>query len=62
MVYQRTLRIIGAFVLASTGGLVMSGCVLVPARPAYVAPAPPVVVVPGPPVYGYHYYGYGRRW
>jgi hypothetical protein len=54
------------------GALALGGCVVVPARPAYVAPAPvyvtpaPVYVVPAPAyVYG-GYGGYGwhryRRW
>ena len=46
------------------GALALDGCVVVPARPAYVAPAAvyvrpaPVYVVPAPVYYGN---GYGHR-
>ena len=46
------------------GALALGGCVVVPARPVYVAPAPvyvrpaPVYVVPAPVYYGS---GYGHR-
>jgi PXPV repeat (3 copies) len=45
------------------GALALGGCVVVPARPAYVAPAPvyvapaPVYVTPAPAYYYGGYYG-----
>jgi hypothetical protein len=54
--------------LLLVGVLTLSGCVVVPAHPAYVAPAP-VYVAPAPvyvaPAYVYHGYGWRRgygRW
>ena len=59
-----TARRLRAGWLFLAGALALSGCVVVPARPVYVAPAPvyvrpaPVYVVPAPV---YHGNGYGNR-
>jgi hypothetical protein len=67
----RKARRLQAGWLFLAGALALGGCVVVPARPAYVRPAPvyvapaPVYVVPAPAYYGWggphhHYYRDGR--
>lgn len=66
---SRKARRLQAGSLFLAGALALGGCVVVPARPAYVRPAPvyvtpaPVYVAP-PPVYwgGFHYRHEHGRW
>ena len=64
----RKARRLQAGWLLLAGVLALGGCVVVPARPAYVAPAPvyvtpaPVYVAPAPVYYyGRGYYGWHRH-
>ena len=64
----RKARRLQAGWLLLAGALALSGCVVAPAHPVYVAPAPvyvrpaPVYVVPAPVYYGGGYYGGHRHW